>query len=162
MSILLPLDVAAPTLAPLPFAIALAGALSTSIVVFHASPSPAPLWMLEALHRLAAPIKAAGLTHHLRLRHGLPEDLICQEALRRTCKWIVLGAGAEPLGHVAASVLGRCNVPTIAVATDGSLRLRSTGEADQLCSVLSTRGSVGHHDDHIALSLVHPPLECAI
>lgn len=162
MAILLPLDVAGPTLAALPYAISLAGALSTSIVVYHVAPGPPPLWILEALHRLAEPIKKAGLTHHLRVRRGSPAQAICEEAARRECQWIVLGAGAEPLGPVAGEVLRASAIPTLAVANDNTLRLTSPQEADRLCDLLGTRGVVGLLEDHVALSLVPHSVEHAI
>ncbi|MFT5685902.1 MAG: nucleotide-binding universal stress UspA family protein [Myxococcota bacterium] len=162
MSILLPVDVSAPNLIALPYAIALAGALSTSIVVFHVAPCPPPLWMLETLHRLSDSIKKAGLTHHIRVREGDPAPTICTEAVLRDCSWIVLGAGLVPLGPVAGLVIGLSTVPTLAVSADGRLRLCSTHQADQLCSLLHTRGTVTQQGGHVVLSLAHHPLERAI
>ncbi len=159
MAILLPLDVCAPSSASLPYAVSLAVALSTSIVVLHVAPGPPPLWMLEVLHRLTAPIKQAGIKHCLRVRQGSPAEIICEEAVRRDCHWIVLGAGAEPLGLLADAVLRKSSAPVVAVGSDRTLHLTTTAAAEKLCRLLSTHGSVLQLANHVVLSAVLHPMD---
>jgi hypothetical protein len=56
---------------------------------------------------------------------GEPAAVICQEAERRRCAWIVMGTrgsrviGAAAQGSVAAAVMAKASVPVVAVRPDG-------------------------------------------
>lgn len=121
MSILLPIDLSAPSQGAVKFAALLGPRLSKETLLLHVAPGRPELSLLSKLHALAEPLRDAGMRAHLRTRHGDPVDRICDEARIRQSELVLMGTrgSTHPLdgepGSVARMVMDRCASPVVAV-----------------------------------------------
>lgn len=115
----MPIDLTAPSRAALGLAALLARVTGEEAVLLHVAASRPPLRVLEELHALSNPFRAAGLKASLRTATGAPVEAIHAAASARRVRWVVMGTrgagGADAPGSVAAALLGRCAMPVMAV-----------------------------------------------
>jgi nucleotide-binding universal stress UspA family protein len=118
VSILVPIDLSAPSRCAIELAALLAKAVPCEPVLLHVTREQQPsLDLLAALYALASPIHALGINARLRTLPGQPSAIICEEAIRRDARWIVMGTRGAHLGEdsVARQVMVSCPVPVVAV-----------------------------------------------
>ena len=135
MSLLVPVDLSAPSRCAIGLGAEVGAALRLDAVLLHVAARIPPLDDLARLWSLAEPLRLVGLRARLSTAEGLPADGICREARDRSCTWVVMGTSgrAGEAGSVARAVLGRCPVPVVAVrpgrfdGTDWVARARHAG-----------------------------------
>lgn len=117
MSFLVPVDLTAPSFAAIEIAVLLGRALGEEAILLHVSQGRPPLDLLAALYELARPLRQASVVTRLRTVQGTPAEMIPAEAIRRKCKWVVMGTrGVLDSPHsVAGAVMARSQVPVLAV-----------------------------------------------
>lgn len=122
MSLLVPIDLTAPSRCAIGLAARVGRATGEEALLLHVSDGPTPLDHLAQLHALASPLREAGLRARLREVVGAPVENICSEAERRAVRWVIMGTrghwdspnNGQP-GSVARGVLAQAPVPVIAV-----------------------------------------------
>ena len=139
MSLLVPIDLSAPSRCAIRLAARIGRATGETALILHVSEGPTPLDHLARLHALATPLRDAGLQARLREVVGQPAEQICLEAERRAVRWVIMGtrgdwsAVASP-GSVARTVLERAPISLSGVPGSNTREL-----AESLASALGGR-----------------------
>ncbi len=123
MSILVPIDVSAPSRAAVEVAISLARVRQEDLVLVHAhaGPEPANLERLADLHTLAEPVRAEGVLVRIRVVNGDPVSSVCAWGRNNEVSLIVTGTrGPQDLTVGSSSSTARslslcADVPVVAV-----------------------------------------------
>lgn len=119
MCFLVAIDLSAPSRYAIELSALLARATGLSPLLLHVSAGRPPLHLLADLYSLAEPLRALGSTPKLRTAQGDPSTCICEQALARQARFVVMGTRGQgrtqATGSVARRVMASCPVPVIAV-----------------------------------------------
>lgn len=161
MTILVPIDVSAPSRAAIDLAARLAAAEGLQTVILHVSSSASTLANLVDLYTLADPFHAEGRDARLRTVTGDPALVICSEALRRKARWIVMGTRGKGTkkSSVSAAVMARAEVPVIAIRPAPATKLGAPhgllpkAQRNTRIAWISSRPGAGHLASYLASRL---------
>lgn len=118
MCFLVAIDLSAPSRSAIEMSALLARATGLSPLLLHVSAGRPPLQLLADLYTLAEPLRELGSAPRLRTVQGEPAPRICEQAMIRGARFVVMGTRGHHLqatGSVARSVMASCLIPVIAV-----------------------------------------------
>lgn len=123
MAMLVPVDLTAPSRCAIALASRLQESPAEDALLLHVTTGHSSLGQLARLHALAEPLRERGVPTRLRTLEGRPSTTICDEALARRSRLVVMGTRGEAVldedwgapGSVAREVLNHSSVPVIAV-----------------------------------------------
>lgn len=158
MSILVPIDLSAPSAIAIELVALLGQALSEDVILLHVAPAPPPLETLAGLYDVAEPLRKAGITARLRTVTGVPSEQIPKEAARRHARWVIMGTrGLLDQNSTAAAVARAMSTPVLAVRP-GKTRLSAPFDSLQLLAGPRSQAPIAWELSSVLATTTQAPL----